>query len=126
MLLIQIQVKKNLKNLKVTSKNGESIGTPKLSDFLNEIARLEVDLAEIKASSKGTEELKKLTTSKLLINNILTLVGSPIKQDGTNKGNDSESEKNIDQFFGGGIKSPNFTTNTNIIVIRDVIIIKKK
>ena len=117
--------KEKLKNLKVTSKNGESIGTPKLSDFLNEIARLEVDLAEIKASSKGTEELKKLTTSKLLINNILTLVGSPIKQDGTNKGNDSESEKNIDQFFGGGIKSPNFTTNTNIIVIRDVIIIKK-
>ena len=81
--------KERLKNLKVTSKNGKSIGTPKLSDFLNEIARLEVDLAEIKASSKGTEELKKLTTSKLLINNILTLVGSPIKQDGTNKGNDS-------------------------------------
>jgi predicted chitinase len=117
---------KRLLNYRLKDKAGEDIGeTPLLSDFLKQITRLEIDLADIKANSKSSEKLRRLNTTYSLIRNIRNFIGRSVSNESTIKGDEKNNEKSRDQFFGSGIKSPNFTYDKNLIAVRDLIVIKE-
>lgn len=116
--------REKLAKLKIKDGNGGETSTPPISSFLNEISRLEIDLADIKVSSKESDNLKKLNTTQVLLKNLSTIVGRAIPSNGRTEG-DIKKGKSSDKMFGSGITSPNFKTNKNLIPYRDLIIIKK-
>ena len=116
---------KRLSELSMTDKNGGTFPTPKMSDFLNEISRLEIDLADIKTNSESAERIKKLSTAQRLLKNFLTLVGAPIPMNGTKINSEREAKDNT-KIDGQSILSPNFKRDKNLIAYRDLIIIKEE
>ncbi len=116
---------KRLSELSMTDKNGGTFPTPKMSDFLNEISRLEIDLADIKTNSESAERIKKLSTVQKLLKNFLTLVGAPIPMNGTKINSEREAKDNT-KIDGQSILSRNFKRDKNLIAYRDLIIIKKE
>ena len=117
--------KEKLKKLTIKDKKGNEAPTPTMGEFLNEISRLEIDLANIKTSNKESDKLRKLNTTHRLIKNLLSFIGKPIPNTGGKKGSGEDNRKDSKIITGSGITSPNLKKGSNLISYRDLIIIRK-
>lgn len=119
-----METEEGLNNLKEIPFDEDGGNTPKLSDFLNDISKIDIEIAANKSNNQGFIELKKLNTTYNLLKSLKSFVGVPIKLENKNINNESEFKRDSEQFVTSNINSPNFKINTNILSIRDVIVIK--
>ena len=114
----------NLNNTFITDNKGNQVTTPKLSDFLNDISKIDIDIASLQSNNTGFDDLKKLNTIKSILGNLRSYVGSPIKMETKNVNNEEEFKKDSEVINTSIFNSPNFTIGRNVLSIRDIIIIK--
>ena len=115
--------KERLEKTSITDNKGGKSQTPTISEFLNEISKIEIDVESIKDNSSNATELKELNTTKSIVESILSYIGSPIKFEQENEGDNKNLKKNKNIFFTNGLNSPNLKANKNLLSIRDIIII---
>ncbi len=110
-----------LKNIPL-DENGTT--TPKLSDFLNDISKIDIDIASLQSNNKGFDDLKKLNSIKNILGSLRSYVGSPIPMENKNVNDEKDFKKDIDIIDTNIFNSDNFSIGRNILSIRDIIIIK--
>ena len=108
----------------ITNFEGEKVTTPKLSDFLNNISKVDIDIASLQTNSKGFDELKKLNSIKSVLGSLRSYVGTPITMETKNVNDEKDFKKDREVLNTSIFSSPNFTIGRNILSIRDIIIIK--
>jgi predicted chitinase len=96
--------------------------TPKYDDFLNQISRLQVDLAAIKSNNEDFQRLRSLNTTVNLLEEIQANIGKALPFDGKD-GN--EDFKVADQIDTDRISAGNLSKNTDFLSIRDFIVVKE-
>ena len=117
--------RERLNKLTIDDGRDNTVSTPPYASFLNEISRLQIDLSDIKVSSDVSDKLTSLNTISKMLNELLTLVGNPIPNDGnTVEGDTINAKKDPDVMYGSGILSNTFNKFKNLIPYRDLIIIK--
>jgi hypothetical protein len=122
----------NLKALKIKQKNeqGEIIelDTPTLDDFLVQMSKLPVTFQNLKDSDTGYDAFIKLTTLQKKMENILTLIGSPMPKEDMITPDSKEFMKkpnNPNEIQTEGIREDDLLLNRDYISVRDLIIMKK-
>ena len=115
---------KRLSGTTITNFKGEKVTTPKLSDFLNNISKVDIDIASLQTNNKGFDELKKLNSIKSVLGSLRSYVGPPITMETKNVNDEKDFKKDREVLNTSIFSSPNFTIGRNILSIRDIIIIK--
>ncbi len=121
-----------LNKLKIEQKNeqGETItlDTPPLDDFLIQMSKLPVTFQNLKDEDTSYDAFIKLTTLQKKMENILTLIGSPMpKEDDTTNNSEEFMKKSNDSdtIQTEGIKEDDLQLDRDYISVRDIIIMKK-
>ena len=107
----------------ITDIDGNKSSTPTISDFLNDISKIEIDVESLKDNLPIATELKQLNTTKAIVESILNYIGKPIKFDQDNAGEEKNLRKEADIFFTNGLNSPNLIRLKNLLSLRDIIVI---
>jgi predicted chitinase len=96
--------------------------TPKFDDFLNQISRLQVDLAAIKSNSKDFQRLRGLNTTVNLLEEIQGNIGRALQID---EKSGHEDYKVSDVTDTDKIAANQLARNTDYLSIRDFIVVKE-
>ena len=84
---------KRLSGTTITNFEGEKVTTPKLSDFLNNISKVDIDIASLQTNSTGFDELKKLNSIKSVLGSLRSYVGAPITMETKNVNDEKDFKK---------------------------------
>jgi hypothetical protein len=115
--------KKRLEKTSITNIDGTRSQTPTISDFLNDISKIEIDVESLKDNLPIATELKELNTTKSIVESFLNYIGTPVKFEQDNEGDNKSLKKDANILFTNGINSPNLKRNKNLLSLRDIIII---
>ncbi len=117
--------KKRLSNTSITDKDGNKTATPLISDFLNNISKIEIDVETIKDNLPEFKELKDINTILSIVNSVISYIGAPIIFEQNNENQNKDLKKSADTFFTNGINSSSLTVFNNILSIRDIIVVSE-
>jgi len=105
------------------TNDGKTFPTPSISDFLNDISKIQIDVENIKDDIPEVKELKELNTTLSIIDSILSYIGSPLPFEQENENQLNKQKKSADTYFTNGIKSPSLKVFNNMLSIRDIIVV---
>jgi predicted chitinase len=105
------------------TNDGKTFPTPSISDFLNDISKIQIDVENIKDDIPEVKELKELNTTLSIIDSILSYIGSPVPFEQENENQLSKQKKSAVTYFTNGIKSPSLKVFNNMLSIRDIIVV---
>jgi len=117
--------KKRLSNTSITDKDGNKTATPLISDFLNNISKIEIDVETIKDNLPEFKELKDINTTLSIVDSMISYIGAPIIFEQNNENQNKDLKKSADTFFTNGINSSSLTVFNNILSIRDIIVVSE-
>jgi predicted chitinase len=116
--------KNRLSGTSITN-DAKTFPTPSISDFLNDISKIQVDVENIKDDIPEVKELKELNTTLSIIDSILSYIGSPVPFEQENENQLSKQKKSAVTYFTNGIKSPSLKVFNNMLSIRDIIVVSE-
>jgi hypothetical protein len=117
--------RKRLANTSITDIDGAKSATPLISDFLNDISKIELDVESIKDNLPEFKELKEINTTLSIVDSVISYIGAPIIFEQNNENQNKDQKKSADTFFSGPINSSSLTVFNTILSIRDIIIVSE-